>query len=459
MNSEYGLPEIPAYIIVHLGGADDIAENVTVSFPDYIKSVASTTLPPDIPEEALCAIMYAQISRALYRITERKYRKMGYGFDITDDPNADLAFEYNGAVFSNVNEIADRIFNEYIAGDYGIWPINAEICYDGVRCRGISVEGSIAMAENGRTCEEILEYYFGREFGIVRNAAVRGLQNSFLFNYPMYQGQAGPDVSGLQIALNRISANYEGIPYIETANGIYGEETALAVSEFQRIFDLPITGNIEKNTYYKLLYVLDTIYKLNYLVLQMGEYSDIPTELRAELKYGDVGNQVKLLQYYLLFISAFEPSIPPLQIVGVFGEKTYQAVVAFQEMFGFEPDGVVTEPLWRVLIDVYEGLYSTLPPSAFSETAISYGGNILVLGSVGREVRYLQKYLDKVAENYPEFPEILLNGEFDEQTENAVKAFQRLFQIKETGVVTSTTWNLLSEVYNAIVAGEKRESD
>ncbi|MBR5322634.1 MAG: peptidoglycan-binding protein [Clostridia bacterium] len=459
MNSEYGLPGVPAYITVHLGKADEIAENVTVSFPDYIKSVASTTLPPDIPEEALCAVMYAQISRALYRISERIYRKMGYGFDITDNPDTDLAFEYNGAVFSNVNEIADRIFNEYIAGDFGIWPLNAEICYNGVTCRGISVEGSIAMAENGRTCEEILEYYFGRKFGIVRNATVRGLQNFFLFNYPMYQGQTGSDVSGLQIALNRIAANYEEMPYIKTADGVYGEDTVMAVSKFQRIFDLPISGNVEKNTYYKLLYVFDSIYKLNYLALQMVEFSDIPTEPPTKLKYGDVGNQVKLLQYYLNFISAFEPSIPPLQIVGVFGEKTYRSVVSFQEMFGFEPDGVVTEPLWRVLVDVYYGLYSSLPHSVFSETARPYGGNILVSGSVGIDVRYLQKYLAKVAEINRRLPEISLNGKFDEQTENAVRVFQQIFRIKESGVVTSTTWNLLSEVYNAIVAGEQREED
>ncbi len=457
MNSEYGLPEIPAYITVHLGSADDFAENVTVSFPDYIKAVASSTLSPNYPEEALCAIMYAQISRALYRITERKYRKMGYSFDITDDPVTDLAYEYGAPVYANINEIADNIFNEYIASDYGIWPINAEICYDGVRCRGLSVEGSIAMAKNGRTCEEILEYYFGREFGIVRNATVRGLQNSFLFDYPMYQGQTGANVSGLQIALNRISANYDTIPYIETANGVYGEETAMAVAAFQRIFDLPVTGSVEKNTYYKLLYVLDSIYRLNYLVLQGGEFSDIPVELRAVLDYGDVGNQVKLLQYYLLFVSAFDSFVPPLEIVGVYGEKTYQSVMAFQRMFGFEPDGVVTDPIWRVLLDVYSGLYSALPPSAFSETAVPYGGNILLIGSVGTEVRYLQEYLNKVAESYPKFPELSLNGVYDEQTENAVKEFQRLFGIKETGVVTSTTWNLLSEVYNAIIAGENRE--
>ncbi len=454
MTNEYALPDIPAYITVHLGAPDEEAENVTVSFPDYIKSVASTTIDPNIPEQALYAVIYAQISRALYRIIDRSYRKQGYGFDITNDPVLDLDYVYSAGVYGNINEIVDNIFNEYISREYDVDPINAEICYEGIRCRGLSVEGSIEMAENGSGYEEILRYYYGRDIIIIRNATVSGLQNGIFFDYPMFQGQSGADISSLQIALNRISANYTTIPYIENTNGIYGGETSDAVREFQRIFDLNVTGRVEKDTYYKLLYVLDSLYRLNYLVYQGQQLEDIPAELRSELRYGSVGNLVKLLQYYLLFVSTFDGRVPPLDIIGVFGEKTYQSVTAFQRIFGFEPDGVVTQEVWNVLLDVYDGLYSSLPPSAFSETAVPYQGNILVLGSVGTEVRYLQSYLNKVAEIYPELPNLTVNGEFDDQTEDAVKAFQRLFGIKETGVVTSTTWNTLSQIYNAIKASE-----
>ena len=38
MTVNYSLPEIPAYITVHLGKLDADGENVTVQFPDYIKT-------------------------------------------------------------------------------------------------------------------------------------------------------------------------------------------------------------------------------------------------------------------------------------------------------------------------------------------------------------------------------------------------------------------------------------
>ena len=59
------LPFIPETITVHLGLPDQPAENVTLSFPDYIKNVASSEIYPTWPEEAIRANIYAQITYAL----------------------------------------------------------------------------------------------------------------------------------------------------------------------------------------------------------------------------------------------------------------------------------------------------------------------------------------------------------------------------------------------------------
>ena len=458
MTNNFSLPDIPAYITVHLGAPGDDAENVTVSFPDYIKSVASLQLDPDIPQQALYAVIYAQITLALNRITSRFYRAQKYSFDITNDAVLDQRYEYNYPVFENINKIVDGIFTQYISRDNSYEPIFVTICYNGGRCRGLSVEGSIEMAQNGRNYLEILEYYFGRDVYIVENANLVGIDNDLLLTYPLYQGQTGSSVNGLQLALNRVGANYPSIPFIQNPNGIYGQETAMAVSEFQRIFDLEVTGIFEKDTYYKLLYVYNSVKMLNYLVNEGVELSDISTELRGELSYGSVGNTVKLLQYYLLVVSVFDSRVPPLQIIGVYGENTYQSVIAFQKIFGFVPDGVVTDEVWTVLLNVYEALYASLPESAFAETAQGYFGNILLMGSEGVEVRYLQEYLKIISDLYGVIPPVTVNGIYDEQTENAVREFQRLFGIKETGIVTSTTWNAISRVFDAIKAGENSEA-
>ena len=55
-------PYIPATITVHLGPPESDAENVTVSFRDYIKNVASSEIYPTWDEAALRANILAQIS-------------------------------------------------------------------------------------------------------------------------------------------------------------------------------------------------------------------------------------------------------------------------------------------------------------------------------------------------------------------------------------------------------------
>ena len=49
------IPYIPQRITVHLGTPNSDAENVTVSFPDYVKNVASSEIYPTWDEDALRA--------------------------------------------------------------------------------------------------------------------------------------------------------------------------------------------------------------------------------------------------------------------------------------------------------------------------------------------------------------------------------------------------------------------
>ena len=76
-------PTIPENIVVHLGSPNENAENVTVSFPDYVKNVASSEIYPGWPREALKANILAQISVALNRVYTEYYRSRGKPFDIT----------------------------------------------------------------------------------------------------------------------------------------------------------------------------------------------------------------------------------------------------------------------------------------------------------------------------------------------------------------------------------------
>ena len=84
-----GEPFIPQTITVHLGYPGDSGQNVTVSFPEYIKNVASSEIYPTWPETALRANIYAIVSFALNRIYTEWYRSQGYDFDITSETQYD----------------------------------------------------------------------------------------------------------------------------------------------------------------------------------------------------------------------------------------------------------------------------------------------------------------------------------------------------------------------------------
>ena len=101
---------VPEFITVHLGPPDSPAENVTVSFPEYIKNVASSEIYPTWPENALRANIYAQVSFALNRIYTEWYRSRGYPFDITSSTSYDQKFIKNRNIFENmVVRQADRL--------------------------------------------------------------------------------------------------------------------------------------------------------------------------------------------------------------------------------------------------------------------------------------------------------------------------------------------------------------
>ena len=105
---------VPNTITVHLGRPDEAAENVTVTFTDYIKNVASNEIYPTWPDSAIRANILAQISFALNRIYTEYYRSRGYDFDITNNTVIDQAFVKDGEIFDNISKIVDQIFNNYI---------------------------------------------------------------------------------------------------------------------------------------------------------------------------------------------------------------------------------------------------------------------------------------------------------------------------------------------------------
>ena len=84
-----------------------------------------------------------------------------------------------------------------------------------------------------------------------------------------------------------------------------------------------------------------------------------------------------------------------------------------------------------------------------SGVPVSYPGFTLQLGSDNRYVRTIQNQLNAISKSYPAIPKVEEDGIFGRSTEEAVKTFQKVFNLPQTGVVDFKTWYAISRIYVA----------
>ena len=335
------VPFIPETITIHLGPPNASAENVTVSFLDYIKNVASSEVYPTWEEAALRANILAQISFALNKIYLEYYPSRGYDFDITNSTAYDQKYIQGRDTFENVNILVDEMFRSYIRRMGTIEPLATSFCNGTtVTCSGMSQWGSQNMAMEGYSYIDILRNYYGEDIEVVTNVPVQGITPSYP-GTPLRLGSAGEAVLQIQGGLNRIARNYPAIPKIYPLDGLFGPGTEAAVKEFQKIFNLTPDGVVGASTWYQIVSIYVAVTKLAELQSEGQRYMLGSYELPNVLALGSSGESVSKLQYMLNVLSDFIPEIPPVTIDGQYGIGTRDAVLAYQRYAGLTPSGLV----------------------------------------------------------------------------------------------------------------------
>ena len=81
---------------------------------------------------------------------------------------------------------------------------------------------------------------------------------------------------------------------------------------------------------------------------------------------------------------------------------------------------------------------------------ISWPGYELTIGTSGDKVRHVQEQLDTIATVYSAIPRIAQDGIYGPATAEAVRAFQSIFGLPQTGVIDFATWNRISNIYVGI---------
>ena len=353
------IPVIPETITVHLGLPNTAAENVTVSFPDYVKNVASSEIYPTWDESALRANILAIMSYALNRVYTEFYRSRGYDFDITNTTARDQAFVNGRSYFENISRLVDEMVGSYIRRQGTVEPLAAKFCNGTTStCDGLSQWGSEALAQEGLDSVEILRFYYGDDIEIVTNAPMAGITESYP-GTPLRVGSRGPDVTVVQTSLNRIGQNYPAIPKVSPVDGIFGPQTEAAVKAFQQIFSLDPDGIVGRATWYQIVRVYVAVLKLAELQSEGQEFFFIQ-EYPEFLSLGDTGVLVEQLQYMLSVLSSFLPQVPDPGMSGIFDNATLNAVRGFQRYAGLPVTGSVGEATWDAIFEQFNSVDITV---------------------------------------------------------------------------------------------------
>ena len=159
-------------------------------------------------------------------------------------------------------------------------------------------------------------------------------------------GDTGNYVLLLQSLIDYISVFYPSVPNIEK-DGIFGQNTEDSVRQFQKTFGLTETGIVTPLVWNALYQVyLNIINSVTPVLPNQG----FPGK---DIRRGDSGENVKLMQTYLNAISSRYSSIPPVNADGIFGGDTENAVLAFQRAVRLNPTGIIDVSTWERIVELY----------------------------------------------------------------------------------------------------------
>lgn len=154
----------------------------------------------------------------------------------------------------------------------------------------------------------------------------------------------GQPVRSLQTMLRVIAENDELQPSV-IPDGIYGPQTATAVSTFQRRNGLPITGTVDQDTWERIVAVYEPA------LIQVGPVMplEIILEPRQVIRQGEQDPNLYLIQAILILLSQAYGSITAPAVTGILDIPTANALSEFQALALLPVTGELDRQTWHHL--------------------------------------------------------------------------------------------------------------
>lgn len=267
---------------------------------------------------------------------------------------------------------------------------------------------------------------------------------------PLKRGDSSLSVLSAKNALNAISVNFTAIPKIYPVNTEFDESMEAAVREFQNIFNLSVTGIIDKATWYEIRKIFSLVRKLAQTTSEVSLPGEIPPETIEELENLEVIPRVQLVQYFLNVLSAYYDSIPAVDINGMLNTQTRNSIREFQKTFNLPMTGTIDNETWNIMYSNIQGILRVLPPSAIALPALLYPQIEYSEGMEDPGIYIIQQFLQFISTIMVDIPAVTPNGIFGPETTKSIIAFQNTFGLEPNGIIDEDTWHKIVDIYRQL---------
>ena len=151
-------------------------------------------------------------------------------------------------------------------------------------------------------------------------------------------------IRSLQTMLRVIAEDNDLYPTV-IPDGIYGDQTANAVSTFQRRRGLPITGITNQETWDAIV----AAYELALVAVDQAQSIDVILNPGQIIRKNEKQLVLYLAQAMLTVLSIVYPGITPPSFTGVLDIPTAESIASFQELNRLPVTGELDKNTWKHL--------------------------------------------------------------------------------------------------------------
>ncbi|MCI5816418.1 peptidoglycan-binding protein [Ruminococcus sp.] len=159
---------------------------------------------------------------------------------------------------------------------------------------------------------------------------------------PYTEAQKRSHIHEIQSYLYTLATQDARIPTV-IPDGIYGPETVRAVQAFQKIYSLPVTGEVDRPTW-------DAIVAAYRKQTAQPEALSIFPSAGYVLREGDSGTLVYIVQAMLNDIGSRYDNLAPVKVTGSFSAATTNAIRGVQQVAGLPQTGAVNRETWNWMV-------------------------------------------------------------------------------------------------------------